>query len=131
MGGRPRSRLRPPAAFSTAWLALYELFYFLLKCLTRMLFRPLFRVRRVGPERELPPGGVIVCANHQSYLDPAMIGLIVRRRMTFVMTEAFYRVPLARSFFMLVGTIPVAMGRRGARASVVRAAAMQIGRAHV
>jgi 1-acyl-sn-glycerol-3-phosphate acyltransferase len=132
LAARGGSRRRPRSAFEVAWAALYELFYFLLECLTRMLFRPLFLVRRVRGSGTLPPGGVLVCANHQSYLDPAFVQLAVSRRLTFLMTTDFYDVPLARSFFMLCGAVPVAPGTRGARASVRRARSLlRLGRAVV
>jgi 1-acyl-sn-glycerol-3-phosphate acyltransferase len=129
----PAERRKPRrSAFEVAWAALYELFYFLLKSLTVMLFRPLFRVRRARGGRELPEGGVLVCANHQSYLDPAMVQLPIRRRLVFVMTNDFYSIPLARSFFRLLGAVPVAPGTRSTRASMTRAVALlRLGRAVV
>ena len=54
---------------------------------------------------------MLLCPNHQSYLDPAFVQLIVNRRVLFVMTDTFYRVPGARVFFRLVGALPVAKGR--------------------
>ena len=118
-----RRFLASRGAFARAWAALYELFYRGLESATRLLFRPLFRVRRVGARRPLPAGGVILCPNHQSYLDPAFVQLVTRRRLTFVMTNAFYRVPGANGFFRIVGAIPVAPGRL-AWGSVRRAVAL-------
>jgi 1-acyl-sn-glycerol-3-phosphate acyltransferase len=127
---RATARAVRGSAFAATWRALYELFYFLLECLTRILFRPLFRIRRVGGDADLPAGGVLVCANHQSYLDPAMVQLALRRRLVFLMTSEFYEVPVARSVFMLLGAVPVERGRRMARASVIRVAALlRLGRA--
>jgi 1-acyl-sn-glycerol-3-phosphate acyltransferase len=121
----PRSPRRGgrPDAFLWVWLEGYEIGYFLLKGLTRLLFRPLFRVRLVEGSGELPPGGVILAANHQSYLDPALLQLVIRRRLTFVMTADFYRSGKAGWFFRLVGAIPVGWGRM-AHGSVRRAAAL-------
>lgn len=125
--GAPRVGGSSPPAFKTAfartWRALYEGIYFVLECVTRLLFRPLFRVRRVGPLPRLPEGGVLLCPNHQSYLDPALLQLVWRRRMTFVMTNDFYSSPSARWFFRLVGAIPVARGKL-ARDSLRRAEAL-------
>lgn len=116
---------RPATALplARAWRALYEVIYRGIEGGTRLLFRPLFRARRVGPPPALPPRGVLLCPNHQSYLDPALVQLVVRRRLTFVMTNAFYAIPGANGFFRLVGAIPVARGRM-AYASMRRAAAM-------
>ena len=115
--------VRTSSAFARAWLGLYEIFYLGLKSGSRLVFRTLFRVRRVGPAPRLGLGGQILCPNHQSYLDPAFIQLVVGPRVTFVMTNAFYRVPGANLFFRLVGAIPVAPGRL-AWSSVRRAVAL-------
>jgi 1-acyl-sn-glycerol-3-phosphate acyltransferase len=126
---RAVARAAGRGAFGVAWRGLYALFYLLLEGFTRIVFRPLFRIRRVGPAHDLPAGGVLVCPNHQSYLDPAMVQLVLRRRVVFVMTNDFYAIPLARWFFMLLGAVPLERGRRS-RESVVRAAALlRLGRA--
>jgi 1-acyl-sn-glycerol-3-phosphate acyltransferase len=89
----------------------------------QLFFRPLFRARRVGPPSPLPRGGVLLCPNHQSYLDPAFLQLVVGRRLTFVMTNDFYAVPAAAWFFRLVGALPVRQGAL-ARGTLRRAAAL-------
>ena len=114
------SLLRPPSAFARAWRALYEGIYYVLESGTRLVFRTLFRVRRVGPPPRLPAGGVLLCPNHQSYLDPALVQVVLRRRLTFVMTNEFYRSRAANWFFRLVGALPIGRGRV-AHASVRRA----------
>jgi 1-acyl-sn-glycerol-3-phosphate acyltransferase len=120
LAARPVFRHRPWSAFEVAWSALYE------------LFRPLFRVRRVGGSGAVPAGGVLLCANHQSYLDPAFVQLVVARRLTFLMTTDFYEVPLARGFYRLCGAVPVESGTRRASASIRRARALiRLGRAVV
>ena len=112
--------------------ARYEVAYLGLQGLPTRLFPPRFLVRRVGGRDALPRGGVLLCPNHESYLDPALVQLALpRRRLTFVMTNAFYGAPFARAFFRLVGAIPVAPGRL-AWESVRRAAALlRMGRAVV
>lgn len=112
--------LRPPGAFAGAWRALYEGIYIVLESGVRLLFRPLFRVRRVGPAPRLPTGGVLLCPNHASYLDPALVQMVIRRRLTFVMTNEFYGWWAGNWFFRLVGALPIGRGRV-AHASVRRA----------
>jgi len=109
--------------FGVAWSALYELAYEGLESVAAVLFRPLFRVRRTAGPYHLPRGGVILCPNHQSYLDPAFVQLVVDRRLTFVMTDDFYSVRGARWFFRIVRAMPVGRGRLAAR-TVRRAAAL-------
>ena len=116
------SVLNRPGRLGALWRSAYEAGYMLLCALVLLLFRPLFGVRRVGPPPQLPPGGVLLCANHTSYLDPAFLQLALRRRVTFLMTNEFYARPSVRWFFMLVGAIPMSAGRLG-HAGLRRAAA--------
>jgi 1-acyl-sn-glycerol-3-phosphate acyltransferase len=127
----------PPRAgtldlFARSWRALYEFGYLGLQGVTHLMFRPFFRIRRVGPRTPLPEGGVLLCPNHESYLDPAMVQIAApRRRLVFVMTNDFYSSPAARWFFRLVGALPIARGRLAWR-SVRRATALlRMGRAIV
>jgi 1-acyl-sn-glycerol-3-phosphate acyltransferase len=71
---------------------------------------------------------VILCPNHQSYLDPAFVQLVVRPRLTFVMTNDFYSVRGASWFFRLVGAIPVGAGRLSWGGMRRAAALLRLGR---
>lgn len=117
------SWLNRPGPIRWIWRPGYELFYSSLKSAVAILCGPMFRVRRVGQRAHLPAGGVILCPNHASYLDPAFVQLVVRRRLTFVMTNEFYQRPGGRWFFKLVGAVPVARGRL-ARRGLRRATAL-------
>lgn len=116
-------RIAERELLTRAWHAVYEFFYAGLKGGTTILFRALFRVRRVGASPSLPAGGLILCPNHQSYLDPAFVQLVFRRRVIFVMTNAFYSSKWARWFFRLVGALPLGSGRL-AMTTMKRAAAL-------
>jgi len=115
--------LRPEAPFGRAWRRLYEVCYGGLEGFASLVLRPLFRVRHVGRVPTLPRGGLLLCPNHQSYLDPAFVQLVVSRRVTFVMTNDFYAVRSANWFFRLVSALPVGAGRQ-AFTSVRRACAL-------
>jgi len=121
--------LNRPGPLGRAWRAAYEVGYAALRALVHLLFRPLFRVRRVGPAPRWPEGGFLLCANHTSYLDPAFVQLVVPRRVTFVMTNAFYARRAARWFYVLVGAVPMTSGRMG-HGGILRAAAL-LRRGHV
>lgn len=118
------------ALVARAWQRLYEFFYAGLKGGTALLFRPLFRTRVVGRRLRprLPRGGVLLCPNHQSYLDPAFVQLVTPRRVTFVMTNAFYASRYARWFFRLVGALPVGSGRLALTTTRRAAALLRMGR---
>lgn len=93
-----------------------------LKAMFTLVCRPIFGVRRVGALPDMPETGVILCPNHASYLDPLFVQLVTPRRVTFVMTNDFYRKPWGRWFFRLVDAIPVG-GWRLSRAGMRRAVA--------
>ncbi len=119
------------ALVARAWQGVYEFFYAGLKGGTALLFRPLFRARAVGRKPRLPRGGVLLCPNHQSYLDPAFVQLVTRRRVTFVMTNAFYASRYARWFFRLVGALPLGSGRLALTTTKRAAALLRLGNALV
>ncbi|MDJ0974308.1 MAG: lysophospholipid acyltransferase family protein [Planctomycetota bacterium] len=103
--------LNRPGPFGRAWRRAYEWGYACLRGVTALIFGPFFRVRRIGPLPEFPEGGLVLCPNHASYLDPAFVQLCVHRRVIFVMTNDFYARRWGRWFFTLVGAIPVGRGR--------------------
>jgi 1-acyl-sn-glycerol-3-phosphate acyltransferase len=107
------SILHRPGLVARLWRPVYEAGYALLCGFVVLLFRPLFGVHRTTPHPHLPAGGFLLCANHCSYLDPAFLQLVLRRRITFMMTNDFYRRPAGRWFFALVGAIPMSAGRLG------------------
>jgi 1-acyl-sn-glycerol-3-phosphate acyltransferase len=124
-----RRFLNRPGLVGRIWRPGYEFAYACLKGLVLLAARPLFLVRRVGPAPDLPPRGVLLCANHTSYLDPAFVQSVLRRRVTFVMTNDFYERAWGRWFFGAVGAIPVGGGRLG-RDGLRRAASL-LKRGHV
>jgi 1-acyl-sn-glycerol-3-phosphate acyltransferase len=79
--------------------------------------------------RPLLGGPVIYAANHTSFLDPLVLGACSLRRIVFVMTAVFYRMPLLAWFFEWMGSIPVEEGKPN-RAMLVRSLhALEQGRA--
>lgn len=66
-----------------------------------------YRVRSRGGRRVPRRGGVLLIANHQSFLDPALIGLVVRRRLTYLARKTLFRSSLFAWFIRSVGAVPV------------------------
>ncbi len=69
-----------------------------------------FRLRRLGSEH-VPTGGVILAANHRSFLDPFVIGCCIGRPIYFVAKQELFKYPLIGWFLNCMGAFPV---RRGA-----------------
>jgi 1-acyl-sn-glycerol-3-phosphate acyltransferase len=79
-----------------------------------IVLTPMYRVRVHGPGRDLIPrrGPLLVVANHAAYLDPFWLGKIMPRKVTPMMTSAFYDLPFIRwAMVHIVGAIRVTVSR--------------------
>ncbi len=101
----------------------YDRVYQTIRTALQLVSAPFLRIRLEGHRPNIQTGGVLLCANHESYFDPAFIQFALQRRLVFVMTNDFYRVPGISWFFRLVRAIPVARGRM-ARRGLRRATAL-------
>lgn len=81
---------------------------FLMRFLVWMLIHTLYRFKVSGQENIPETGAVIIAANHVSYVDPLIIGGIIRRPVKFVMHHAIYRIPLLNFIFRTGKAIPIA-----------------------
>lgn len=86
-----------------------------------MLYRPvigllrlyllLFTRFRVFRRGELPKeGGVLVCANHYSWMDAVAVAIVLSRPVHFMAKEELFRNPLLAWFFRGVHAYPVKRG---------------------
>jgi len=95
---------------------LLRLFFFLQAFL---VFTPgwfLWRLRVRGTKFHRGKGGLIIAANHQSWIDAPLVQYAVfPHQITFLMTEDYYDLPIAGLYFRASGTQPV---REGGRPSV-------------
>ena len=85
------------------------------------LFRVLFTYDCVGEEKIPAEGGVVVAANHPSYLDPVLLSLPVARPIRFMAWEALFRVPLLGPVIRAFGAFPVDVRRGRGREAYARA----------
>ncbi len=54
-------------------------------------FRTLFGLRMIGREHLITDGPVLVASNHQSYLDPPLIGNLYNTEMVFLARKSLFR----------------------------------------
>jgi len=66
-----------------------------------------FRLRVEGSRHIPRRGGLLVLANHQSYLDPIICGLAARRRLTYMARKSLFRNPAFRFLIESLGAIPI------------------------
>ena len=71
------------------------------------LIRLYWRIRVVGRENLPHKGGVILASNHQSGLDPVVVGGIVTRPIYWLAKVEYVITPKQAWFFKSVGVIPV------------------------
>ncbi len=60
----------------------------------RILFTLIYRIRVYGLENYPDHDGLLVCINHQSYLDPLIAGVICPRPVNYLGRKTLFRFPL-------------------------------------
>ncbi len=70
-----------------------------------------FKFRAEGVENLPNDGGYIICSNHRSYLDPVLLGVKIKRRLTFMAKEELFRVKILGPLIKKLGAFPIARGK--------------------
>jgi 1-acyl-sn-glycerol-3-phosphate acyltransferase len=87
---------------------------FVLYSIARALLIPFFliwfRLDRIGREHARVDRGLIVAANHRSFLDPFVVGALSRRPLYFVAKKELFRKQLQRWFLNSLGAFPIDRG---------------------
>lgn len=84
--------------------------YWLVRAVLQPFFHLYFRMSRIGREHVIQDGPMIIAANHRSFLDPFVIGTIVRRPVYFVAKKELFRRPLTAWFLNSLGAFPIDRG---------------------
>src|SRR3954470_803083 len=84
--------------------------YWLARAVLQPFFHLYFRLSRVGREHVPETGPVIFASNHRSFLDPFVIGTLLKRPMYFMAKEELFRNRLIGWFLNSLGAFPVARG---------------------
>lgn len=85
-------------------------FYDFANSVLRFLFRLLVDYRITGLEKVPREGGLIVCLNHTSFLDPLMVGAFLPRVVIMMSKVENFRNPLLGLVSRLYGAFPVRRG---------------------
>ncbi|CAN5254307.1 MAG: lysophospholipid acyltransferase family protein [Pyrinomonadaceae bacterium] len=80
------------------------------------LFRALWDMRVRGAENIPPGGGMIIAANHQTYIDPFWIAEPVRRYLRFLAWDESFSWPVAGRIMRWLGAWPIPLEKGDARA---------------
>jgi 1-acyl-sn-glycerol-3-phosphate acyltransferase len=77
-----------------------------------------FSLRTEGRHRVPKTGPALLIANHQSYLDPVLIGLASRRHLCYLARKTLFRHPLFRLLIESLNAVPIdqeGVGKEGIR----------------
>ncbi|HIZ54667.1 MAG TPA: 1-acyl-sn-glycerol-3-phosphate acyltransferase [Firmicutes bacterium] len=77
-------------------------------CIVAM--RLYFRIDIQGLENVPQDRGFILCSNHRSFADPVLLGLGLKRRLTFMAKAELFEKPVLRSIIRALGAFPVSRG---------------------
>jgi glycerol-3-phosphate dehydrogenase (NAD(P)+) len=87
----------------------HRVVYWAVRAVLQPSLQLLFRMARPGREH-VPEGGVILAANHRSFLDPFVIGCCVRRPIYFVAKQELFRNRMQAWILNCLGAFPVRRG---------------------
>ncbi|MFP4974715.1 lysophospholipid acyltransferase family protein [Paenibacillus sp. CN-4] len=76
----------------------------------RMLYAVFYPLKVVGRENIPREGGVLLCANHISNLDPITIGIKLERQVKYMAKEELFKVPVLGWLVGQLGAFPVKRG---------------------
>jgi len=85
-------------------------FYEFAREVTRVFFKVFYNLRAEGVENIPADGGVILCSNHISTLDPPLIGTPLNRRIHFMAKAELFKIPLFKQLITVLGAFPVKRG---------------------
>jgi 1-acyl-sn-glycerol-3-phosphate acyltransferase len=81
----------------------------------RFVFATYFHSRFIGAEHVPKKGGVILAANHASYLDPPIVGSGLDRDINYLARQSLFRFPLIGRLLVSWNSVPVDRDGGGAR----------------
>lgn len=84
--------------------------YRFLQVVVYVVAKLVFRLRVTGRAHVPDFGGVIVAANHASYLDIPILGCVLKRRAVFLAKSELFRNPILGRIFRFLGGIPIRRG---------------------
>lgn len=129
MTARPMNSF-PNPALRTWWFAegvcRPRVFYRLSRRACHVFFPAFWKARVFNRHVEPAAGPVVYMCNHQSFLDPMLMGMALRRPVNYMARDTLFRNPLFRRLITSVNSFPV---RRGtADVAALKEAARRIAR---
>ncbi|OBZ18798.1 acyl-phosphate glycerol 3-phosphate acyltransferase [Bacillus sp. FJAT-27264] len=76
----------------------------------RVIYAVVFPLRIIGRDNVPKEGGVLLCANHISLLDPMTIGIKLKRKVKYMAKAELFEVPVLGWLIRQLGAFPVKRG---------------------
>src|SRR4051812_22678678 len=86
------------------------LVYWVVRALLQPFFHVYFRMERLGREHAPADGPLLIAANHRSFLDPFVVGFLVRRPVYFVAKKELFSNRLVAWLLNSLGAFPIDRG---------------------
>ncbi|NGM81504.1 1-acyl-sn-glycerol-3-phosphate acyltransferase [Paenibacillus sp. 7124] len=84
--------------------------YVICRGLLRMIYAVLFPLKVVGVDNIPSEGGVLLCGNHTSNLDPVTMGIKVKRKVNYMAKAELFKAPVLGPLVRQLGAFPVKRG---------------------
>jgi len=100
-----------------------RVFQWLVRWMFRLQLTVCYRVRVHGLENFPEPGGTLICSNHQSFLDPVVLGVTCPRPLNYLARETLFKIGPVGLFLSLNDAIPIdrdSIGLAGIKESLKR-----------
>ncbi len=81
--------------------------YFLIVSMTRAIVKSCFHVRVINREKLFEDGPCIYVANHQSFLDPPVIGQVFEEEIHFLARKTLFDNPILNAIFPSRNILPI------------------------
>lgn len=86
-------------------------FYSLCWNISNFLLTVFYRLRTWGDRNAPDSGPLLVISNHQSHLDPVVVGMSLRRRdLNFLARSTLFNVPILRHLILWLNSVPLKQG---------------------
>ncbi len=86
-------------------------FFYLSRALLRVFFMVFTRLKINGRENIVPDRPLVVVANHITFAEPPLVGILLKGKVRFATKEGFFRNIFARKMMEGLGCFPVHQGR--------------------
>lgn len=97
--------------------------YNLAKIAVSQFYKVRFKVKVIGQDRVPHTGPVMICSNHINDFDPPLIGISLKRELSFFAKKELFDIPVIGKVFPSLNAIPVSRGKsdRSALKSAIKA----------